>query len=318
VRRTGVAIALVVAAVVARVPVANAATGAGAFAVGVTTITFTKTSVTTGAPRPLATVIWYPAVARTGTPEELGLRDAEVRRRRFPLIVFSHGSCGGPDEATYLTKELASQGFIVAAPPHPGNTKADLPGCLDTASFLDSVVNRVPDVRFVIDSMLAENASRFSRFAHRLRPDAIGMSGLSFGGFTTLLAAQEEPRLRAALALVPGGTATLGPNDITIPTMIIGAEHDAVVGFAESEHAYERLAGPRFLIELLAANHLSVVDDCLGGTLCAPGDISQEAAHALVLRYAVPFVQRYVRGDRRPNGLTEIVPGVVVTAGGAR
>ena len=49
---------------------------ARAFPVGVTTLTFTKTSVTTGAPRPLATVVWYPAAARTGSPEALGLRDA--------------------------------------------------------------------------------------------------------------------------------------------------------------------------------------------------------------------------------------------------
>ncbi len=41
------------------------AVDAAAGRVGVTTHTFTKTSVTTGEPRPLATVIWHPAVART-------------------------------------------------------------------------------------------------------------------------------------------------------------------------------------------------------------------------------------------------------------
>lgn len=288
---------------------------AGRFRVGVTTLTFTKTSETTHAPRPLATVIWYPARRGTGTAEALGLRDAAVRRGRFPLVVFSHGTCGRPTEASYLTMALASRGFVVAAPPHPGNTADDgLATCISPGTTVDSALNRVPDVRFTIDAMLAEAADRSSRFARRIRPGAIGISGLSFGGFTTLLAAQQEPRLRAALALVPGGTALLGPKDIAIPTMVIGAERDRVVGFAESEKAYQRLAGPRFLVDLLGANHLSVVDDCLdhdlGVSFCVAADISQDQAHALALRFAVPFFLHYLA-----NGHTALRPLVRPVAG---
>ena len=293
---------------------------AGRFPVGVRTVTFTKTSVTTHAPRPLATVIWYPARPGTGAAEGLGLRDATVRRGRFPLIVFSHGTCGRPTEASYLTMALASRGFVVAAPPHPGNTADDgFANCISLGATIDAVANRVPDVRFTIDSMLAEAADRSSPFAHRLRTDAIGMSGLSFGGFTTLLAAEQEPRLRAALALVPGGTAALGATSITIPTIVIGAERDTVVGFAESEKAYEHLVGPRFLVELLAANHLSVVDDCfnhdLGVSFCVPGDISQERAHALTLRFALPFLRHYVENRHTPlRPLLRPVKGVTLEA----
>src|SRR5262245_7356917 len=110
--------ALVVVLALAVLAAPRGAIGAR-FPVGVTTLTFTKTSVTSGTPRPLPTVIWYPAVGRTGTPEPLGRRDATMRRGRFPLIVFSHGTCGRPSEASYLTMALAAQGFVVAAPPHP-------------------------------------------------------------------------------------------------------------------------------------------------------------------------------------------------------
>ena len=286
--------------------------------VGVTTLTFTKTSVTTGAPRVLETVIWYPA-AGGGTIDVFGRRDARVRRGRFPLVVFSHGTCGRPTEASYLTRALAAAGFVVAAPPHPGNTADDVPGCLGGPAFIDSAVNREPDVAFVIDAMLAQSTDGSSRFAQRLRPEAIGVTGLSFGGFTTLLTALLEPRVTAALALVPGGTAALGMSNISIPTMVIGSERDQVVGFAESESAYARLAGPRFLVELLAANHLSVVDSCSAGLagldLCVPGDITQETAHALVLRYAVPFFRRYLGGRRAAaRTLRRQIDGVVLTA----
>lgn len=286
--------------------------------VGVRTLTFTKTSVTTGEPRPLDTVIWYPA-GHGGTKDPFGRRDAPVRHGRFPLIVFSHGTCGLPTEASYLTMALARAGFVVAAPTHIGNSANEFPQCASNSVFIDSAINREPDVVFVIDSMLAEATRATSPFRRHLRPTEIGVTGLSFGGFTTLLTALLEPRVVAALALVPGGTSALGTKDITIPTMVIGSERDKIVGFAESQASYAKLAGPRFLVELLGANHLSVVDSCESGlaglNLCVPGDISQEDAHRLVLHYAVPFWRRYLANQKGAGrALTRPIDGVVLTS----
>lgn len=144
------------------------------------------------------------------------------------------------------------------------------------------------------------------------------MSGLSFGGFTTLLAVQREPRFIAAFSLVPGGVEALDRTDISIPTLVIGSERDTIVGFPESQAAYQRLAGPRFLVEVLGADHLSAVDDCfskqLGVSLCVPGDISQDDAHRLILHYALPFFRRYVRGQRAAGRvLARPIPGLVLT-----
>jgi predicted dienelactone hydrolase len=167
--------------------------------------------------------------------------------------------------------------------------------------------------------MLALGADSTSPFGVRIDRNAIGISGLSFGGFTTLLAAQQEPRFRAALVMVPGGVTLLGPPDITIPTMVIGAERDLIVGFADSERAFGRLAGPRFLVEVLAANHLSAVDECfssrLNASLCVPDDISQRKAHRLILRYAVPFFRRYLANARAASpALRRRVRGVKLTS----
>jgi predicted dienelactone hydrolase len=285
--------------------------------VGVTTITFTKTSVSTGAPRVLETVVWYPAKPGSGTAEALGQRDAAIRPGKYPLVIFSHGNCGEPTEATYFTMALARLGFVVAAPPHVGNQASDGAACF--TAFGDSFLNRVPDVRFVLDGMLAQGSDRSSRFYRRIRTDKVAMSGLSFGGFTTLLAVQREPRFIAAFSLVPGGVEALDKTVISIPTLVIGAERDTVVGFPESQAAYERLAGPRFLVEVLGANHLSSVDSCFsqqfGVSLCVPGDISQDDAHRLILHYALPFFRRYVRGQRAAGRvLARQIPGVVLTA----
>lgn len=282
----------------------------GPHAVGVRTLTWTKSSATTGEPRVMATTIWYPTVKRSGTPETLGLRDAKVKKGRFPLIIYSHGNCGRPTEATYLTMTLASWGFVVAALPHPGNT-ADDPTCL--ANFFDSGVNRPADTQFVLDQLLAETANPSSPFAKRIRPTGIGMSGGSFGGFTTLFTAQQEPRFTAALANVPGGWDFISPRpQITIPTMIAGAEDDQVVPFeTESRRLFGKLDGPRYLVEVLSTSHLSFFDTCG----CLPTDIPQDEAHRIILRYAVPFFMHYLKDGRAAGkAIGQQISGVELTA----
>jgi predicted dienelactone hydrolase len=276
----------------------------GRFIVGVTDLTFTKNSETTGAPRPLDTFIWYPAVAGTGSETSSGRRDATVRPGRYPLVLFSHGLCGIPQQSIFLMTALASWGFIVASPPHPGNQITDgFPACVSDLG--DSFKNRVADIRFVLDSMLAESKRPGSPFRRHLNPRRIGMSGHSFGGQTTIRVALVEPRVRAALALAPALMATVEPGTIRIPTMIQGAEVDSLAPFQqESTAAFARLTGPRFLLEILRTGHFAFSDICAGflfpgGGDCAPGTLTQDEAHTQVLRFGVPFFLRYLAGDRR-------------------
>lgn len=46
--------------------------------------------------------------------------------KTFPLIVYSHGNNGSRYIDSVYTGALASQGYIVVAPDHPGNTALDL------------------------------------------------------------------------------------------------------------------------------------------------------------------------------------------------
>ena len=132
IRRLGPAFALLVA-------LAGRVAGA-APPVGVSTIVFDTTDVRTHAPRSLATVVWYPALPHTGSTDPLGLRDARVRHGRHPLVLFLHGACGRPTEATFFTSALARAGFVVAAPPHPGLT-ADDATCVTVDALVDAAAN---------------------------------------------------------------------------------------------------------------------------------------------------------------------------------
>jgi predicted dienelactone hydrolase len=270
----------------------------GPLEVGVTTIQITTTSVTTGAPRILATQIWYPAKEGTGTPEGAFLRNADVAKGRHPLVVFSHGSCGVPNQSVFLMEALASRGMIMAAPPHPGNTLAD--DCDAPGAREDAYANRPADVAAVFDRFLALAKDKTSPFHKRVNPKRLGVSGHSFGGQTTLRVAADDGRIKAALALAPSAAPGL---TIRKPLMVMAGELDSLTPFTEdAEPSYAEGTGPRWLVKILRAGHCAFIPLCAEqfcGAGCEAGTLAPAEANDLVLRYAVPFMLRYLDGDKK-------------------
>lgn len=280
----------------------------GPWGVGLQRITVSKPSVTEpGVTRTLESRIWYPAdpavaafdrrpSGTTNAPRAPGLT-------RVPLLVFSHGSCGIPNQSVFLTARLASHGFVVVAPPHPGNTLGEFATCSTPAQILDSYQNRPADVSFVIDAMLALSADPGSFFADLIDPERIGVLGHSFGGLTTLRVAALDPRITAGLALAPALFDVMRDEvaGIRIPMMIQGGTLDSRTPFGPTAlAAYELLGPPRFLVEILQTGHYAFSDLCVTSPECGtPDTLTQPEAHGYVLRYAVPFLLRYVAGDAR-------------------
>jgi predicted dienelactone hydrolase len=285
--------------------------GFGPYAVGSTAALFVRQSSTTDEPRPLNTVIWYPAPAgTTGTAFVSGVLNAPIADGGpFPLLVFSHGSCGIPQQSTFLTSLLVSYGFIVAAPPHPGNTLLDGPPTVERclgAPLVDSFFNRADDIVFVIDEMIALSAGTTAALAGAVDADRIGVFGHSFGAQTVLRIPAADSRVDAVLSLAPGRTDLVLPqvDQINVPTMIQCGEIDSLVPFANCQTTYDHLRQPRFLLEILNTGHYAFANLCLSVTGsvfqdCAEGTLSQEEAHTFVNGFAVPFFGRYVAGDER-------------------
>jgi predicted dienelactone hydrolase len=290
----------ILAAVLSLVRLAGAAedyTTHGPFPVGVTMIELTTTSVTSGEPRVLATQVWYPAATGTGTVEGPVFRDADVAKGRFPLVVFSHGSCGIPNQSPFLMETLASRGFVLAAPPHPGNTFSAT--CMTPEALADAFANRPADVIFVAETFLGFGRDKGSRFHRHVHPKRLGVAGHSFGGQTTLRVAAMDRRFRAALALAP---VRVPDATIRAPLMVMTGELDSLTPFEEDAvPSYGIGTGPRFLVEILATGHCAFIPLCAAqfcGVGCDPPALSPPDANHLVLRYAVPFLQRYLKGDR--------------------
>lgn len=166
------------------------------YKVGMTTRLFTddaRTNWAGTAPRPLLTTVWYPADAETtekeitiGAPDKPlfisghAARDAKILpgKKRYPLVVLSHGTGGSALQLMWLGEYLARRGFIVAAANHHGNTGAE-----ESLNAQGSRLwwERSRDLSVTIDKMLGDK-----EFGRLIDKNKIGIAGFSIGGTTVI------------------------------------------------------------------------------------------------------------------------------------
>ncbi|MBY6262894.1 alpha/beta fold hydrolase [Azospirillum sp. 412522] len=150
--------------------------------------------------RALEVAVWYPAepageTSLVGdTPVMVGtaLRvGAPPQPGRHGLVVLSHGYGGNWTNQQWLAADLAAQGYLVAAPNHPGSTSRDMapPGA-------GMLWKRPGDVSRVIDWLNED-----PRWSGRVIAGRAAVIGHSLGGWTAVALAggRFEPwRLEAA------------------------------------------------------------------------------------------------------------------------
>jgi predicted dienelactone hydrolase len=168
--------------------------------------------------RPLTVEIWYPAVIPSGQMESTtyqmampsgatfpiagkALRDAPPSSSGpFPLVVVSHGYPGSRFFLSYLTENLASKGYIVAAIDHTDSVTGAVRG------FQSTLLNRSADQIFTL-SALSALAGDPQHFLHGLLdPSRTALIGYSMGGYGALATAGAPYSPHAAARkFVPGG-----------------------------------------------------------------------------------------------------------------
>jgi predicted dienelactone hydrolase len=323
---------------------------AGPYPVGVTTITF----VDPARDRPLRTEIWYPAdESARGLPPSpitdfvdaslaplladstvplVAVRDVPVSLDGpFPLIAFSHGNGGIRFQNTFQCERLASHGFIVVSPDHTGNT------LLDIGADPNSAENRPLDISFLYDEMTRQTdlpGGPYEGWVDVGRP--FGVTGHSFGAFTSMAVASTDPRVGAAVPM-----AAVGPisADYTAPTFLMLATEDKTIGLEINEAirtAWDLLPGPRWLAEILDAGHYSFSIACLTGTGLGDGDGCGEGERFsdgtpfeftpsdlvwdIVDGYSVAFFGRYLKDIEEYDAVLEenLSPDIVELRADAR
>ncbi len=256
--------------------------------------------------RPLTIEVWYPANIPAGVKIETvykmpvpggkllngsptidipdkALRDAApLAGKTFPLVIVSHGYPGSRYFLSYLTANLASKGYVVAAIDHTDSVFDGQRG------FESTLLNRSRDQLFTIDS-LTDLGSKPGNFLHGILDSSrIAVVGYSMGGYGALTTAgasfnetgmpmsfvpggylkapspKSDSRLKAIVAIAPWGEqppytawGAEGLAQIKIPSLFIAGDHDDVADYVNGIHpAFEAaIHSDRCLLTYEEARH---------------------------------------------------------------
>jgi dienelactone hydrolase len=195
-----------------------------------------------------------------------------------PLVLYSHGLGGSREGAQIWGNAWADAGIAVLHLQHPGSDiKAlrDGGAAMRAAASADQMIERLMDLRFAISEVMRRGASGDAPW-NRIRTDAIGVAGHSFGALTTqAMAGQKypgvddlsDPRPRAFVALSPSLPigVKLSPSEafagVSRPFFAISGSLDASPiqrnqASAQRAAVYDALpSGQRALLWLTGANH---------------------------------------------------------------
>ena len=288
----------------------------GSFDVGFRSVTFThknqpdfetaniEGSKVATADRELQVDVWYPAKVKTGakamlyrgilpaepprpavsfTQKGLAVAGAKSTGSKYPLVIVSHGYSNNPAVMTWLTENLASKGYVVAAIHHR-----------DPNPYIASAATRaVPNFNRPQDIVFVSQQLRVSLGA-LVDPDNVALIGYSQGGYGVLTAggATLDPLgpnmeliadgwlkkyargsvdadaiklkgVKAVVALAPAGGApssAWGPDGLeglTAPLLLIQGDSDATVNYKTGALAVFKGAvnSDRYLLTYKQAGH---------------------------------------------------------------
>ena len=282
--------------------------------------------------RGLDAEVWYPAIPGTGSGEAppFALMDAEVdaapdlTEAPMPLIAFSHGSRGIRAQSVSHTEWLATHGYVVVAPDHPGNTIFD-DG--DDVPMWLTAWNRPQDVSAAIDVVLRISGDSRDPLFEAVDPGRIGAVGHSFGSWTSMMLAGQvatqgpfdevpaeappppwdfrDERVLAAIPMNPGGYESVaeGLAETPIPILYMASAGDEILPIEEEAlPLFEGTPGAG-LAMLQGAGHFTYSDMCSFlpnyGDGCGEGWLDPELAWPVTNAWAGAFFGLHVKGDER-------------------
>jgi dienelactone hydrolase len=121
----------------------------------------------------------------------------------FPAMIWNHGSEQSPGQRTELAEFYVSNGFVFFVPHRSGHGKSS-----DAGEYIRDKIQNCSTEQCIIDQHDKANrdvvaAVEWLKQQTFVKPHEIVMSGLSFGGIQTLLAAEKGLGIRAFVPFAP-------------------------------------------------------------------------------------------------------------------
>lgn len=263
-------------------------------------------------------------------------KDAEPATKGgpFPVILHSHGFGGYYLFASQHYEQLASWGFVVAAPDHKSrNLSASATGQLNQGQ------TDTEDLAKALTTL--EQANTEGPLKGSMNFDLLGVEGHSAGGSAAFRFAMQEPQVKTVIGYAPAPPVSIGDGSSAnlsteerqaktkealasktppqIPTMIVAADKDGAIALPIVQGIYDWLATPKRLIVVNNAGHNAFTDICepiraqggldkyqeklpqfgpllrLGGDGCTDG-FTDPAQSAALINHSAVAQYRYVFG----------------------
>lgn len=213
--------------------------------------------------------------AETPLARQAAVRDADMTHGPHQLVLLIHGWAGYRREATFIGTHLASHGYLVVSPDIISSTYPDVDGFLnslgdrgtpaDLRAHISAIAhNRKGDVPFLIDTAM----KRFD-----LHPSDVGITGASFGGWTSLDAPALDPRIAASAPMCPAGGGAPVDGGLCgqllnwnwhrdVPTLMLTADRDSLLPlYGQLQLLRSIPASNKRMVVLADADHNHFVDD---------------------------------------------------------
>jgi dienelactone hydrolase len=173
----------------------------------------------------------------------------------FPVVMFSHGYGGYPEQSSFLTDHLATWGFVIVAPDHRSR---DLKAVLDNATGKGQ--NDIIDLRDALALVRKMDATAGTLLTHKLDLTRVASLGHSAGGGAAITLADDKD-IRTYIGLAPAA----GTPPPSKPGLIMQGTADKVVDPAGTLKLYAKLKAPKRLVLIDGAGHNVFDDGCTIG-----------------------------------------------------
>ncbi|MCX7620093.1 MAG: hypothetical protein N2037_04510 [Acidimicrobiales bacterium] len=199
----------------------------------------------------------------------------------FPLVLHSHDTNSDPRINSNLLLQVASWGFVVAAPVHSDRTPLTRPAQATPDQLRPLTDSPSEDVRDTLTALRVANVTPDQPLAGAVNFEQIAVTGVGAGALTALKLLNDPvidtaivwspatpAPLEALVSLDPSARATELRDPARVgtppakPTLLIVAERDTVTPAAGASVLYEWLAPPKRLATINGAGHSSFTDLC--------------------------------------------------------
>lgn len=182
----------------------------------------------------------------------------------YPVVLFSHGSAGFPEQSADLVTHLASWGFVVVAPDH---VERNLGGLLGVAAKGVPKQEDPAVLSQALDAAVADAGDPDSPLHGLLDVERVAVAGHSAGATAAYREASIEPRIKAFISysVGPGGGDQAPLPVPSVPGMVMAGTDDGIIPIEASQQTYDAMAAPKYFVAIKDAGHLVFSDICLIG-----------------------------------------------------